>query len=417
MVAAGGFAHEFIARIMAETTPTPAPETQQTAESKIAGMFSPRQRRTLGFSITLFATAVSAVLLIAILMLVNQLLGVFSGVLWPVAIAGVLALILRPAVGVLERVFKGRRLLAVIILYALFIILITALLIMLLPPLASQLLDLIAYVPELGKNITAYVQTHWPDWLSLAERLYENPTIASVLNNLRDELSKLPSLVLPSLKAVSAGVFSTISFTIHFAVLPIYLFFFLLSRSEPTAKLAEQLPFLKPGLREDIVFLVNEFIAIIVSFFRGQLTIALIMGVMLAIGFWAFGLQFGVLIGLALGILNIIPYLGTITGILITLPLAFFQPDGGMVLIFKLAIVYVVVQLIESWLLTPKIMGDRTGLHPAVIIFAIFFWGTALGGIMGMLLAIPFTAFFVTFWRLLKRKYFRQSQPVAEAKN
>jgi predicted PurR-regulated permease PerM len=67
--------------------------------------------------------------------------------------------------------------------------------------------------------------------------------------------------------------------------------------------------------------------------------------------------------------------------------------------------VFAVVQTIEAYLLTPKIMGDRTGLHPVVIIVAIFFWGSAFGGITGMILAIPLTAFLVVFWRLAREKY------------
>ena len=82
------------------------------------------------------------------------------------------------------------------------------------------------------------------------------------------------------------------------------------------------------------------------------------------------------------------------------------QPEAvaavGLVLL-----VFVIVQNIEGWYLTPKIMSDRTGLHPVAIIVSIFFWGTALGGILGMVLAIPLTAFFVTAWRLVKRKYFK----------
>ena len=62
----------------------------------------------------------------------------------------------------------------------------------------------------------------------------------------------------------------------------------------------------------------------------------------------------------------------------------------------------------ESYFLTPRIMGNRTGLHPMVIIFALFFWGTALGGILGMVFAIPLTAFLVVFWRLLKSKYIKE---------
>ena len=158
-------------------------------------------------------------------------------------------------------------------------------------------------------------------------------------------------------------------------------------------------------MRDDVVFLVREFIAIVVSFFRGQFLIALIMGALLALGFSVVGLRFGLFIGLTLGVLNIVPYLGTIIGLSIALPLAFLQPDGGWQLVALVLLVFVIVQNIAGWYLTPKIMSDRTGLHPVAIIVAIFFWGTAFNGIIGMVLAIPLTAFFVTAWRLAKKKY------------
>ena len=114
----------------------------------------------------------------------------------------------------------------------------------------------------------------------------------------------------------------------------------------------------------------------------------------------------GLIIGLIVGVFNIVPYLGTIVGLAVTLPLAFLQPEGGWRLVGLVLLVKIFVQAIEGWVLTPKIMGDRTGLHPITIIVAIFFWGTAFNGVLGMLLAIPLTAFFVTAWRLAKRKYF-----------
>jgi predicted PurR-regulated permease PerM len=209
----------------------------------------------------------------------------------------------------------------------------------------------------------------------------------------------------PSLKAAGAGALSLFSFFTNLAIIPIYLFFFLLSSGDPTKNLGEHLSFLKPGLREDLIFLVREFIAIVVSFFRGQLIIGLIMGALLALGFTVIGLKFGLFIGLMLGVLNIVPYLGTIIGLSIALPLAFLQPGGDLQLVGLVLAVFILVQNIEGWYLTPKIMGKRTGLHPVAIIVAIFFWGTALGGILGMILAIPLTAFFVTAWRLLKHKY------------
>jgi predicted PurR-regulated permease PerM len=81
------------------------------------------------------------------------------------------------------------------------------------------------------------------------------------------------------------------------------------------------------------------------------------------------------------------------------------QPGGGWDRVGFVLIVFAIVQLIEGYLLTPKIMGQRTGLHPMAIIVAIFFWGAALSGILGMILAIPLTAFLVVFWRLAKEKY------------
>ena len=154
------------------------------------------------------------------------------------------------------------------------------------------------------------------------------------------------------------------------------------------------------------MFLASEFVSIVVSFFRGQLLIGLIMGVLLSIGWSIVGLKFGMALGLALGLLNIVPYLGTTIGLAVALPLAFFQPSGGWQLVGLVLLVKLIVQNIEGWFLTPKIMGHRTGLHTVIIIVAIFFWGTALGGLMGMILAIPLTAFAVTAWRLTKRKYF-----------
>jgi predicted PurR-regulated permease PerM len=124
-----------------------------------------------------------------------------------------------------------------------------------------------------------------------------------------------------------------------------------------------------------------------------------------AIGFTLVGLKFGFVLGLLLGFLNIIPYLGSLVGLGINLPLAYFQEGGGWGTVVAVLIVFAIVQVIEAYVLTPRIMGSRTGLHPMAIIVAIFFWGSALDGILGLILAIPITAFLVVFWRLVREKY------------
>ncbi len=134
----------------------------------------------------------------------------------------------------------------------------------------------------------------------------------------------------------------------------------------------------------------------------------LLQGILFALGFALVGLKFGLVLGLLLGLLNIIPYLGSILGLGIALPLAYFQQDGGLFTLGGVLVVFTLVQMIEGYFLTPRIMGDRTGLHPMAIIVAIFFWGSALSGILGMILAIPLTAFGVVFWRLARDKYIHE---------
>ena len=384
------------------------------SESASQHLLSPSQRRMVGFSLGLVALVVIITLLVGVFMVLSFLVGKFAGVLWPLAMAGIIALIMRPVVELLERKLKLRRVSAVVVLYSLFGLVVSGLLLAIIPALIKQVIAFIAFVPEFWQHALAYFRQHYPEWVTLVQRQMENPAVSGIVDRLLKEANELSAYALPSLKSAGLGVLSVFSFFTHLAVVPIYLFFFLISSREPTNNLEKQLPFLKPALRDDVVFLVREFIAIVVSFFRGQLLIGVLMGALLATGFTLIGLKFGLIIGLLLGVLNVVPYLGTILGLSVALPLALLQPEGGMGLVRLVGLVFIVVQLTEGWFLTPKIMGGRTGLHPVAIMVSIFFWGTALNGILGMVLAIPLTAFFVTAWRLAKRKYFGVPDTAAE---
>lgn len=370
-------------------------------------ILSDSQRRIVGSAVTLLAFLGSIALLIAAIFVLGRLLGFFSSVLWPIALAGVLALILRPVVEFLGVRFRMRRLTAVVLLYGLVVLVAGGAFLLLVPPLIAQLIDFIAYLPTLWERASLYVQQHYPEWITLAKKQLANPSVRKIADALAAESKTLFTHAIPSLRAAFGGVLDVAAFFTHIAIVPVYLFFFLLMRGQPTRTLSGHLPFLRPKVRDDVVFLATEFVSIIESFFRGQILIGLCMGVLLAIGFSLVGLKFGLFIGLLLGILNIVPYLGTILGLAITLPLAFFQPEGGWQLVGLVLVVKGIVQCVESWFLTPKIMGHHTGLHPVVIIVAVFFWGTAFSGVLGMLLAVPLTAFFVTAWRFAKLKYFR----------
>jgi predicted PurR-regulated permease PerM len=216
------------------------------------------------------------------------------------------------------------------------------------------------------------------------------------------------------IKSAWGGLLGFFAQMTYLAVIPIYLFYFLSSNRNLIDDLEKELSFLSDSVKEDVIFLIREFVSILVSFFRGQLLIGLLMGVGYAIGFSISGLKFGITLGLLFGLLNIVPYLGSIVGIVTALLVSYLQPggiaeSGEWNVLIGCGISFVIVQVIESYYLTPKIMGQQTGLHPVVVMVSIFFWGTALGGILGMIFGIPLTAFIIIAWRLLCRKYFHRA--------
>lgn len=378
-----------------------------------APFLSPTQRKVVATAIAFTAAMVIALLLGLLVYGFARALAFFAAVIWPLAVAGILALILRPIVDVLERRLHVGRLAAVIVLYALFVAAATAVALAVTPAIVGQAADLAASVPKLWAQATAFAQQHSPEWIAFGREHLQNPAVKQAVDNLAAQVQELFANLIPGLRSAVSGLRGVVSFVVCLALVPVYLFFFLRSTGDLFAEVHGMLSFVREDLRNDIVFLAREFVGIVVAFFRGQLLIGLIMGVLYATGFSIAGLKFGLVIGLAMGLLNIVPYLGTTLGLATALPVAFFEPGGGLGLVGAVVGVFAAVQAAEGWFLTPKIMGRQTGLHPAAIIVAILFWGIALNGILGMILAIPLTAFFVTVWRLAKHKYLPRPQAAA----
>ena len=270
--------------------------------------------------------------------------------------------------------------------------------------LATQLGDLAQRAPGFIERAFTWVVAETPSFVDF----FENHPVGQRLRDfaLSQQAALLQGLAHVGEQAVaaSAGILRGVGALLSWAVLPVYFGFFLLW-SPPPADPARILPFLKPRTRDSVAQLAGDFARILTVFFRAQLVVALLQGLLLAVGFTLIGLDYGFVIGLFLGILTIIPYLGTAVGFAVAAPLAFVQEGGGLALAATTAGVLVGVQLIEGWILTPKIMGDRTGLHWMAIIVAVLFWGTALGGLTGTLLAIPLTAFAASAWRLIRDRY------------
>ena len=340
----------------------------------------------------------------AVAWLVAVFLQSFSSVFLPLALGAVGALVFRPYYEFLNTRLHFPVVLTVAVIFISVVAPIAAFLWFFGSMLISQIVALVSHAPEWFHSGRIWVEQQLPEIKELLGTSGIADQLETAVQSQQQAIVAVLKSIGPAALNAGLGVLSKVGDLLAWAVLPVYFAYFL---TVPGVRLDADrfLPFFKPDVRKDIEYMVQEFLNIIVAFFRGQLIIALLQGLLFAVGFSIVGLQYGFVLGLVLGFLNIIPYLGSMVGLAITVPLSLVQPGGGADLCILTLVVFLVVQQIESWILTPKIMGDRTGLHFIAIMIAIFFWGAALGGILGMILAIPLTAFLASMWRLAREKY------------
>ena len=366
---------------------------------------SPRQRATIAAAITLGAVLLLLAAFSVFVWGLARFVSVFQDVLLPPMVAGILTMLLRPYYTRLVKICRGSRSGGLVLFFLSALIPLGAFIWFAGVFAAKEMLRLFEDLPSMFDAMIEAGRSLWPQFAALLERY----GLMTELDNLLENPGKMAANVLRAswerMSQPIAQMFQSVTGLLAWAVVPLYLAFFLMARPFEPNQISQFLPFLKKETREDVIYLLDQFIGILLTFFRGQIIIALAQGVLFAAGFAMVGFPYSIVVGMTLGLLNIIPYLGSIVGLGVVLPLAYFGEDGGFLRMGLTLVVFGVVQAIEGYILTPRIMGNRTGLHPALIIFAVFFWGVALGGILGMMLAIPLTAFAVVFWRLLKKKY------------
>jgi predicted PurR-regulated permease PerM len=185
-------------------------------------------------------------------------------------------------------------------------------------------------------------------------------------------------------------VASWLGLLVGLLLVPIYVFYFLLQKRRIVDHWTEYLPIQESKAKEEAVFILRSINDSLIVFFRGQVLVALCVGVLTAAGFTLIGLKYALLLGVMTGVLGIIPFLGVMVSIIPAIILGIVQFGDWRV--FLVVGVFVLVQTAESWVISPKIIGDRVGMHPLTIIIAIMIGTTLMGGILGGVLAIPLTA-------------------------
>lgn len=361
------------------------------------------QQKVAGIAILCVSICAIGGFAIAVFKILGAFLDKFGAVIWPLALAVILSFILKPAVDFMADKLKVGRTAACWIMMAFLVVVITGCLVAILPAFISEICAFAASLPDLFSKVSARIVEHFPQLKDIiAEKNAALKDIA--LKNLSLEtVAGYVGNFFKTAASATGGAVSFASFVAAFAVAPIYLYYMLTSRFDFFAFLENNIEFMSPKMKADAIFFARRFASIMSAFFRGQVLIAFIMGLLIGLGLTVVGVRFGFLLGFTAGMLNIIPYFGTIVGLGTILPTAFFQPGGGLIIVALALCVFVAVQMLEGYFLTPKIMGGKTGLHPTVIIFSVFFWGIALDGILGMILAIPLTAFIAAAYaRLFK---------------
>jgi len=196
--------------------------------------------------------------------------------------------------------------------------------------------------------------------------------------------------------------FGILGYALGFVMVPIYLFFFLKESVKIQENWQKFVPLRASKFKDEVVSVVSEINDYLIAFFRGQLLVSVIDGVLVGLVLKFFGHPFAILIGISLAILGVIPFVGNIICLVPAAVTAYahfsleseqyWLGDSAWAYVIMVVVVFIVVQQINSLVTAPKIVGDSVGLHPMTVIFSMLFWSLLLGGFLGALLAVPLTA-------------------------
>lgn len=197
----------------------------------------------------------------------------------------------------------------------------------------------------------------------------------------------------------STKLLGFLGLVIGMIMVPVYLFFFLKDSAAIRSHWHDYVPLRSSNFKTSLVDTLQEINGYLISFFRGQVLVAAIDGVLVGIALTIYGLPYGFLTGIFMAILGVIPYVGNILCLIPACLIAYLHAQGvapfGMspwAYVGGVAAIFLVVQQINSLVTAPKIVGDSVGLHPFTVIFSMLFWSLILGGFVGALLAVPLTA-------------------------
>ena len=368
----------------------PLPDPRQSYEN--TSTLRPDGRRPYTFD-----RVVRILFSVAAILAVMYLLDVLKGVLLPFLVACLLAYMLEPAVQWNMRwMHLRKRFIPVVMTLIETVVVITALCWVLIPYIAGECSDMASMIKHYATN-----NVHIP-YLSDSVHRFLRENID--FNRLARYLTKeewheiLKSGVQSSWNFLTSGVAFVVGVLSWFVVL-LYLLFIMLDFERLMLSFRQLVPHTQ---RARVFRIMRDVKDAMNHYFRGQALIASLVGILFAAGFLIIGLPMGVVFGLLIGVMNMVPYLQLasrpIAAILCLVGSVAGVADGNFWLLFWETMgVYVVVQCIQDLFLTPKIMGKAMGLNPAIILLSLSIWG-ALLGFMGLIIALPLTTLLLSYY-------------------
>lgn len=334
-------------------------------------------------------------LIAALVVLALWLLG---PVLTPFVVAAVLAYALTPLVNRLDRIGRGRmpRVVAVIAVELLFILILLGIILMIVPIMAKELPLMRDQVPLLADRLNTGLSP-WLAQFGFHVQLDVASIKAFVLKYLNANYEDALGSLMSSLKLGGSVALAVIG---NAVLIPVALFYLLMDWDKFVARMLELVPV---PMRSNFDSFTDESDSVLGQYLRGQLLVMLLMAAFYAIGLTLFGLDLALPIGVFTGLAMFIPYLGFGIGLLLAV-LAGLLQFASLKALVMVAVVYGIGQVVESLILTPRLVGERIGLHPLAVIFALLAFGQVFG-FVGVLIALPASAVLLVGIRRIKARY------------
>ena len=320
----------------------------------------------------------------AIALGVLWLVWLLAPILTPFVLAALLGWLGDPLVDRLQRRGLSRNA-AVILVFSAMVLVLGLALVLLVPLLEQQIVTLVQSLPSY-RDWFVGTALPWIERRTGLQILYWLDPV-HLFELIREHWQRAGGVAATVLGYVSRSGFALLGWLANIVLLPVLTFFFLRDWDLLVGRVGALVP---RDHYDTVRTLARESDAVLGGFLRGQFLVMLILGVLYGIGLWLVGLELGVLIGIIGGLLTFVPYLGP-ASIIVFGGIAALVQFGDWQHLAGVAAVFAVGQVIESYWLTPKLVGDRIGLHPMAVIFAVMAGGT-LFGFLGMLLALPVAA-------------------------